>query len=123
MHISFELLFKAGKFPKRTVGEPGAHGADIAGRHGIGVNTPIAADVADATVGFAIELHIPKGRIFTIGTLSIILAAGIGHITLLLGSTVRQDGAAPKLHWSCAPLQTKKLIIFYKPSSCCYSAH
>lgn len=101
MHMSFELLFKAGKFPKSTVGEPGAHGADIAGIHGIGVNTPSAAAVAEATVGLAIELHIPKGRIFAIGTLSMILAAGILLlITLLFGSTIRQDGAAPKLHWS-----------------------
>lgn len=114
--MSFELLFKAGKFAKSTVGEPGAHGAAIAGIHGIGVNTPSAAAVAEATVGFANELHIPNGRTFTIGTLSMILAAGIVLTTLLFGSTIRQDGAAPKLHWSCAPPQTNKPIIIPKPS-------
>ena len=35
---------------------------------GIGVSTPRAAAVAAATVGFAIELHIPNGMMFTIGT-------------------------------------------------------
>lgn len=117
IHISFELLFNAGKFAKSTVGEPGTQGAEMAGIHGIGVNTPSAAAVAEATVGFAIELHIPKGRIFTNGTLSIIFAAGIVLITLLLGSTIRQDGAAPKLHWSCAPPQTKKPIIIPMPQN------
>lgn len=116
MHISFELLFKAGRFAKSTVGEPGAHGAGVTGTHGMGVNTPSAAAVAEATVGFANELHIPKGSIFTIETLSMILAAGIVLTTLLFGNTVRQDGAAPKLHWSCAPPQTNKPIIIPMPS-------
>jgi hypothetical protein len=33
----------------------------------MGVNTPSAAAVAEATAGFAREVHIPKGRIFAIG--------------------------------------------------------
>ncbi len=37
----------------RTVGEPGIHGAVVFGMHGMGVSTPLAADVADATVGLA----------------------------------------------------------------------
>jgi hypothetical protein len=32
--------------------EPGDHGAPIAGTHGCGVNTPLAAAVAAATCGF-----------------------------------------------------------------------
>lgn len=57
-----------------TVGEPGAHGAGQEGTHGIGVNTPNAAEVADATVGFARLLHIPN----VMGSfgISMIVAAG-----------------------------------------------
>jgi hypothetical protein len=39
----------------------------MTGMQGIGVNTPCAAVVAEATVGFARDMHIPKGGIFTIG--------------------------------------------------------
>ena len=53
LHMHFDELLSAGMFSTRTVGEPGAHGADVAGMHGIGVSTPSAADVAAATVGFA----------------------------------------------------------------------
>jgi hypothetical protein len=70
----------------------------------MGVSTPKAAAVAAATCGFAMEVHIPKGMMFVIGTLSIIQAGGILlHMTLLAGSTFRTDGAIPKLHMSCAP--------------------
>ncbi len=55
---------------------PGAHGATIAGMHGIGVNTPQAEAVAEATCGFAIDWHIPKGMMFTIGALSMMVALG-----------------------------------------------
>ena len=54
-----------------TVGQPGTHGAGMLGTQGIGVNTPPAAAVADATCGLAGLLHIPK-----VGNLlSIIVAA------------------------------------------------
>jgi len=70
------VLFKAGMLPNITVGEPGVHGAGMTGTQGIGVSTPIAAAVAEATVGFARDVHTPNGRILTIGTLSIMFAAG-----------------------------------------------
>lgn len=53
--------------PASTVGLPGAQGAGMTGMHGMGVSTPRAAAVAAATVGFAMELHMPKGMMFTIG--------------------------------------------------------
>jgi hypothetical protein len=56
---------------------PGAHGDTITGMQGIGVSTPIAAEVAEATVGFAIDRHIPNGIIFIIGAKSIILALNL----------------------------------------------
>jgi hypothetical protein len=77
VHISVDALFSAGMFPSSTVGAPGAQGAGVTGMHGIGVSTPIAAEVADATVGLARLVHMPNGIMFTIGLLSIILAAGI----------------------------------------------
>jgi hypothetical protein len=41
------------------------------------VSTPIAAEVAEATVGFAIDWHMPNGIIFIIGAKSIILALNL----------------------------------------------
>jgi hypothetical protein len=90
-----------------TVGEPGAQGATVTGTQGIGVSTPKAAAVAAATVGFAIEVHIANGGIFTMGLLSIIFAAGILLvITLLSGKTINEDGAAPNEQAIIAPIHT-----------------
>jgi hypothetical protein len=94
-----------------TVGDPGTHGAAVTGMHGIGVNTPIAAAVAAATVGLAGDWHIPKGKMFSIGLLSMILAIGIEVITLLAGMTISELGATPKLHLSIAPPQTRLPMI------------
>jgi hypothetical protein len=96
----------------RTVGEPGAHGAGITGIQGIGVNTPEAAAVADATVGLAKDEHIPKGMIFTIGLLSIMFASGVPVNTRLMGRTTKELGARPKLHLSVAPEHTCRAIIY-----------
>lgn len=85
------------------IGDPGAHGAAMTGMHGIGVSAPIAAAVAAATVGFAIDWHIPKGFIFTIGLLSMMFAIGCPDIFGRIGSiTVSGLGAMPKLHCSIA---------------------
>jgi hypothetical protein len=111
IHISVELLLRAGAPPIRTVGEPGAQGAVVTGIQGIGVSTPMAALVAAATVGFASEMHMPKGAMFAIGRLSRMLAAGIPPaITRFLGNTIRELGATPKLHIIIAPLHTSCAI-------------
>ena len=74
---------------------------------GIGVNTPRAAAVADATAGFARDVHIIKGGIFTNGLLSIILAAGLLLvIVLFFGKTIKLEGPVPKVHNIEAPIQT-----------------
>jgi hypothetical protein len=74
---------------------------------GMGVNTPKAAAVADATAGFVGVVHMPNGMMLTMGLLSIILAAGMLLVMVLLsGNTVSTLGATPKLHISVAPLQT-----------------
>jgi hypothetical protein len=102
---------KAGFYPTSTVGEPGVHGATVAGTQGIGVKTPIAADVALATVGLAKELHIPKGMMFVKGLLSIIVPTGLfPAITLSADSKAKTLGAAPKVHVSCAPTVTSIAI-------------
>ena len=49
------------------MGVPVIQGVVVAGIQGIGVSTPIAAAVADATIGLLGVVHIPKGMIFTIG--------------------------------------------------------
>ena len=102
--LQVEVLSKAGMLAICTVAAPGVHGATVLGTHGIGVRTPMAADVADATVGFASDMHIPKVGMFTIGLESMILAAGgPPHIVLLAGSTFKAAGATPKLHIIIAP--------------------
>src|SRR3954447_26060674 len=105
IHINFDELSSAGAVPTITVGAPTTHGAGVAGTHGIGVRTPSAAAVAAATVGFAIELHIPNGRMFVIGILSMMVATGVASIQRFTGRTTRLDGATPKLHCSIAPIQ------------------
>ena len=52
-------------------------GQVVTGIQGMGVSTPNAAAVAAATVGFAGEVHMPKGMIFMNGLLSMILAIGM----------------------------------------------
>ncbi len=60
LHISLELSLSAGMPHTSTVGAPGAQGATVMGMHGMGVNTPIAAAVAAATMGLAGLWHMPK---------------------------------------------------------------
>jgi|SRR4051812_15391947 hypothetical protein len=103
--MHFEVLFSAGMPPMRQVGEPGTHGI-VTGIQGIGVSTPRAAAVAEATVGFASDMHIPKGGMFVIGAQSMIVAAGVVAMVLLAGSTDRTEGATPNEHIMTAPAVT-----------------
>lgn len=110
--MALQVLFKAGFPPIKTVGDPGAHGAGITGIHGIGVRVPRAAAVAAATVGLAIDWHMPKGIMFTMGTLSIMVAAGIPPaITRAAGSTIKVPGAIPKEHLIAAPAHTQNPML------------
>jgi hypothetical protein len=99
LHISFDVLLSAGMLPSITVGAPVAHGAVVTGMQGMGVRTPMAADVAAATDGFARLEHMPNGMMFTIGLLSMMFAAGMLLVIIwLAGRTFRVLGATPKLH-------------------------
>jgi hypothetical protein len=90
-----------------TVSAPGTHGTVVAGMHGCGVSTPIAADVAAATCGLAMLMHIPNVAMLVIGTKSMTVAAGIfEQVTPVTGSTVSVDGAAPNVQAKVAPETT-----------------
>lgn len=67
-HMHCDVLVSAGFPPINTVGDPGVQGAKVTGTQGMGVSTPLAAAVADATVGLAMEVHMPKGGMFAMGT-------------------------------------------------------
>jgi len=67
MHMFVDVLSSVGMLPSITVGAPGTQGATVAGMHGMGVRTPMAATVAAATIGFAGDMHMPNGMIFTMG--------------------------------------------------------
>lgn len=100
------MLLSAGIPAINTVGAPTFQGV-VTGIHGCGVNTPDAADVAAATVGFANDKHIPNGMIFFIGTKSMILAAGCEpDNTRFSGVTIKVEGATPNVHIKVAPLTT-----------------
>jgi hypothetical protein len=102
----------AGLPPIVVRGAVGIQVPAIAGTHGIGVRTPSAAAVAAATVGLAMLEHIPNGAILTIGTMSLIAAAGRpSMVTLLIGKMFSVVGAKPKEHWSSAPVVTEALPI------------
>lgn len=109
-HIHLQLSSKAGKLQIFSC-PPGDHGPVITGIQGIGVRTPIAAAVADATVGFAIERQTPKGFMLTIGAKSIMFAIGIFWHIGLMPTTVKGTGAAPIVHRSKAPFVTNFPII------------
>ncbi len=107
MHMSMSSSTRAGNPPTVTVGEPGAQGAAVAGMQGWGVSTPNAAAVAAATCGLAIDMHIPKVGILSIGAKSIMVAAGISEV-VTVGAEVafKTAGATPNVHIIIAPVQT-----------------
>jgi hypothetical protein len=68
---------------------------------------PKAAAVAAATVGFAGDIHMPNGMIFTSGMWSMMFASGTLSVrTRFVGSTTSELGAIPMLHIMFAPIQT-----------------
>ena len=107
LHMHFDESVRAGLPLIVTLVAPGVQGAVVTGMQGIGVSTPRAAAVADATVGLAIDWHIPKGMMFTIGMWSMIVAAGgPPAVTMFTGNTFSVPGAMPMLHCNIAPATT-----------------
>lgn len=107
LHVHMLELLRAGFPPTNTVGLPGAHGAAVTGTQGMGVSTPNAAAVAEATVGLAMLMQTPKVGILTMGLLSMMLAAGmLQPMVSAVGNTIKAPGAAPKEQLINAPLTT-----------------
>ena len=100
MHRHWQALVRAGEPLISTVGEPGAHGALRTGRHGWGVSTPRAAEVAAATCGFDGVMHIPNGATLAMALKSWIVAAGCPPAVTggPVGMAVSTAGVVPKLH-------------------------
>lgn len=110
-HINLLVLSMIGMFAINTIGLPGDQGAAVTGMHACGLRTPGGGvAVAAATTGLAGQLHTPNGSMLTIGLLSIILAKGNVWTTLFVGSTIRVEGAAPKLQDIVAPPHTETPI-------------
>jgi hypothetical protein len=103
VHMHVQVLLSAGMPPINVVGAPGVQGVVVTGMQGIGVKTPRAAAVAEATVGLAIDIHMPKGGMLVMGMWSMMFAAGVVALTLFTGNTLRAEGAIPKVHIMTAP--------------------
>ena len=104
--MSLQLSSSAGMLPMSSL-PPGAQGETMAGMHGIGVSTPIAAAVADATVGLDMDWHMPKGMTLTMGAKSMMVALGLFCIMGRRGTVIASvEGVIPKVHFSMAPMHT-----------------
>jgi hypothetical protein len=111
LHVKVDVLLRADFLLTKTVGEPGVHGAVVTGIQGCGVSTPWAAVVAAATCGLDKVVHMPKGRIFFMGMLSMYVATGTFPVLVLFsGVRSRLLGVVPKLHLICAFMQTNCAI-------------
>lgn len=106
MHISLDELLSAGMFATSTVGAPGAQGAGVLGMQGMGTKVPMAAAVAAATMGLVRLLQTPKGGMFIMALLSMMLPASIMLVRTVLGMATKVEGAAPMEQRIMAPVQT-----------------
>lgn len=87
----------------------GAQGAVVFGTQGAGVNkTGSGRFVA----GLTTLLHMPKGIMFALGLLSIIVAIGPLAIMVVCAFVFRVAGAVPKVHCKFAPIHTPIAIVF-----------
>src|SRR4051812_23028334 len=97
LHKHVEVLVSAGAPLIMVIGAPGTQGDDVIGMQGMGVSTPIAAAVAEATIGFVGVMHIPKGGMFTMGRCALIFAASgpPAFVGIPIGMTAKVLGAIP----------------------------
>jgi hypothetical protein len=99
MHMQVSEAWSAGILATVVCAAPGVHGATVAGIQGMGVSTPKAAAVAEATVGLAGDWHMPKGMMLVMGIKSMMLALGtFSPETMLVGRTTSDEGAIPIVH-------------------------
>src|SRR5689334_12665745 len=107
-HMSLQVCSSAGMLPTSTPGAPGTQGPAGTGVQGIGVSARSAAAVAAATAGLARLEQVAKGKTFTKGMVSTMLATGAGVSGRPTGSTINDEGAAPNEHCKTAPALTSK---------------
>jgi hypothetical protein len=100
-HMQVLLAVRAG-WPAIKVVETGIHGVST-GTQGIGVRTPSAAAVADATSGFESVEHMPNVAILTISEQSMVAAGRFSIITIASGNTLSGAGTIPNEHCVTAP--------------------
>jgi hypothetical protein len=110
MHWQVESWLRAGTPEMVTATDPGVHGDEVAGTHGIGVSTPRAAEVAEATSGLARDEHIPKVGMLAMGAKSVMVATGIDAAITICGMGLRVAGATPKSHIISAPSVTMLMV-------------
>ena len=104
IHMHFDDFVMTGAPPTITRDDE-IHGAGVTGTQGMGVSTPSAAAVADATTGLAMERHKPNGAILTIGLLSIMLpTGGPWPNTRFTGRTFSGAGVSPMLQRNKLPV-------------------
>jgi hypothetical protein len=106
VHMHVESSLRAGMSVIMTHADPGTHGSTMTGIHGIGVKTPRAAEVAEATSGLASDEHIPNVGMLSMGAKSMIVATGIDEAMTMCGVGLRTAGATPKSHIIVAPSVT-----------------
>ena len=117
VHMVRLSLVSAGKPWTKTGGWPGIHGETIAGVHGAGVGTPIAAAVSAMTNGLVGAVHMPNEGILVKGAKSMIFAFGLPlNKTVRDGSTTSGQGTSPNEQANMAPAVTKVPI----PEICYY---
>ena len=76
-----------------------------AGTQGMGVRTPNAAAVADATVGFDMDWHMPQGTMLVTGTASLMVSAGAPPI-ITGEAPISEPGLRPKVQVMTPPVTT-----------------
>lgn len=108
-HFKLLMAFTAGKPERFTVVLVPDHGGMNWGKHGIGVSVPIAADVAAETVGFAVDVHIPKvGKTEKVALES--FKAGAFDVMIVGRPIATTQGASPLSHMHVEPELTIVLI-------------
>ena len=101
LHISLELLSSVGMLPSKIVGEPTTHGAVVTGMHGIRSGLRALPQWQTQRWDWP-ATYIPNGGMFTIGLLSMMLAAGVVASTLFASepraSTARLRSCTSSAH-------------------------
>lgn len=94
-------------FPPIFTALPGVHNPMGLGTQGCGVKTPNAAEVAEATMGFTREVHIPQVPTLLMGATSCTVAMGFPPaLQVSCDVTFNTPVPTPIVHIIVAPLTT-----------------